>query len=78
MGITNIKSTTHTIKWNLFTELDAYSSVVSVFRAQGKLTKERRKTLQDLSNLLNVPIERHKAEVRRSINDELLNTVAAR
>lgn len=58
--------------------MEAYSSVVSVFRAQGELTKERRKVLQDLCNVLKVPVERHKAEVRRAVNDELLNTVAAR
>lgn len=33
--------------------------------------------MNDLSNVLNIPIERHKAEVRRAINDELLNTIAA-
>ena len=60
----------------LLTELEAYSSVVSALRAQGELTKERRKVMTDLSNVLNIPIERHKAEVRRAINDELFNTIA--
>ena len=59
-------------------ELEAYSSVISALRAQGELTKERRKVMTDLSNVLNIPIERHKAEVRRAINEELLNTIAAR
>lgn len=58
-------------------ELEAYSSVLSALRAQGELTKERRKVMNDLSNVLNIPIERHKAEVRRAINEELLNTIAA-
>ena len=57
-------------------ELEAYSSVVTALRAQGELTKERRKIMNDLSNVLNIPIERHKAEVRRAVNDELLNTIA--
>ena len=59
-------------------ELEAYSSVLSALRAQGELTKERRKVMNDLSNVLNIPIERHKAEVRRAINEELLNTIALR
>ena len=58
-------------------ELEAYSSVVSALRAQGELTKERRKIMNDLSNILNISIERHKAEIRRAINDEQLNTIAA-
>ena len=58
-------------------ELEAYSSVVTVLRAQGDLTKERRKVLQDLSHILNISVERHKAEVRRAVNDELLGTIAA-
>jgi hypothetical protein len=60
-----------------FSELEAYSSVVTVLRAQGDLTKERRKILQDLSHLLNISVERHKAEVRRAVNDELLSTISA-
>ena len=52
--------------------------MLSALRAQGELTKERRKVMNDLSNVLNIPIERHKAEVRRAINEELLNTIAAR
>ena len=57
-------------------ELEAYSGVVTALRAQGDLTKERRKVLQDLSTLLNVSVDRHKAEVRRAVNDELLHTIA--
>ena len=58
-------------------ELETYSSVISTLRAQGELTKERRKVMNDLGNILNIPIERHKAEIRRAINEELLNTIAA-
>ena len=56
--------------------MSAYSSVVSAFRAQGELTKERRKILSDLSGALNVGPERHKCEVRRAVNDEQLGTIA--
>jgi len=57
-------------------ELEAYSSVVSAFRAQGDLTKDRRKILSDLGSALNVNVDRHKAEIRRALNDERLATVA--
>ena len=63
---------------HLIAELEAYSSVVSALRAQGELTKERRKVLHELSGILNVPIDRHKAEIRRAVNDEQLSTIAAR
>jgi len=59
-------------------EMVAYSSVVSALRAQGDLTKERRKVLHELSVVLNVSIDRHKAEIRRAVNDETLSTVSAR
>lgn len=58
--------------------MEAYSGVVSALRVQGELTKERRKILTDLSNVLNITPERHKTEVRRAINDELLGTVTKR
>ena len=64
--------------FHLIAELEAYSSVVSALRAQGELTKERRKVLHELSGILNVPIDRHKAEIRRAVNDEQLSTIAAR
>ena len=33
-------------------ELEAYSSVVSAFRAQGDLTKDKKRLLHDLQNIL--------------------------
>ena len=33
-------------------ELDAYSSIVSVFRAQGDLSRDKKKLLQDLQSML--------------------------
>lgn len=72
----------HTIyilnNWSAISELEAYSKVVTALRAQGELTKERRKVLNDLGNILNIPVDRHKAEIRRAVNDELLNTIALR
>jgi hypothetical protein len=59
-----------------FSELEAYSSCVSALRAQGELNKERRKVLCDLASMLNITPERHKTEVRRAVNDEILTTVA--
>ncbi|OWF47165.1 BRCA2-interacting transcriptional repressor EMSY-like [Mizuhopecten yessoensis] len=57
-------------------ELEAYSSLVSVFRAQGDLNKEKKRILQDLQQNLSISTERHRAEVRRAINDEKLSTIA--
>lgn len=59
-----------------FSELEAYSSLVSALRAQGELSKEKRKLLQDLASTLNISMERHRAEVRRAVNDEKLATIA--
>lgn len=74
-------------------ELEAYASVITAFRAQGDLNKEKRKLLQELANYLryilyyhvyfigtfsffSISVERHRAEVRRAVNDERLNTIA--
>ncbi|KAL5004983.1 hypothetical protein ScPMuIL_018439 [Solemya velum] len=57
-------------------ELEAYASTVSSFRAQGDLTKEKKRILQDLQNILSISTERHRAEVRRAVNDEKLATIA--
>ncbi|XP_041352455.1 BRCA2-interacting transcriptional repressor EMSY-like isoform X2 [Gigantopelta aegis] len=57
-------------------ELEAYSSIITAFRAQGDLTKEKKSMLQDLQTVLSISTERHRAEVRRAVNDEKLATVA--
>ncbi|PSN42864.1 hypothetical protein C0J52_16190 [Blattella germanica] len=57
-------------------ELEAYGSLVSALRAQGVLSKDKRKLLQDLAATLNISMERHRAEVRRAVNDEKLATIA--
>lgn len=57
-------------------ELEAYCSIVSAFRAQGDLTKDKKKILQDLQTTLSISTERHRAEVRRAVNDEKLATIA--
>ncbi|KAG1651042.1 BRCA2-interacting transcriptional repressor EMSY [Nymphon striatum] len=59
-------------------ELEAYSSVISALRAQGELTKEKKKLLQELCSTLRyiIPTERHRAEIRRAVNDEKLYTIA--
>ncbi|XP_066941820.1 BRCA2-interacting transcriptional repressor EMSY isoform X2 [Macrobrachium rosenbergii] len=57
-------------------ELSAYSQMISVLRAQGELTKEKKKLLNDLQNIFSINLERHRAEIRRAVNDEKLNTIA--
>lgn len=49
---------------------------MSALRAQGELSEEKRKLLQDIAATLNISMERHKAEVRRAVNDEKLATIA--
>lgn len=57
-------------------ELEAYASLVSALRAQGALNTEKIKLLKESSVVLNISQDRHKAEVRRAVNDEKLNTIA--
>lgn len=57
-------------------ELEAYSSLITAFRAQGILTKYKKKLLQELQHALSISTERHRAEVRRAVNDEQLSTIA--
>lgn len=59
-------------------ELETYGAVVSTLRAQGELNKDRRKLLEDLSVLMKISPERHKAEIRRAVNDEKLGRIAER
>ncbi|GAA49746.1 protein EMSY [Clonorchis sinensis] len=57
-------------------ELEAYGRIVAVFRAQGALTNEKRKVLHKLQGFFGISTERHKAEVRRVVNDEELATIS--
>lgn len=61
---------------HLFVELEAYSNMISVFRAQGALEDNRKKLLEELRAVLHISNDRHSAEARRVSNDELLATIA--
>lgn len=50
--------------------------MVDVLRAQGHFSSEKKKLLADVAAALSIPLERHKAEVRRAVNDETLNSIA--
>ncbi|KAL0629673.1 BRCA2-interacting transcriptional repressor EMSY, partial [Plecturocebus cupreus] len=60
----------------LCAKLEAYAGVISALRAQGDLTKEKKDLLGELSKVLSISTERHRAEVRRAVNDERLTTIA--
>ncbi|XP_044740003.1 BRCA2-interacting transcriptional repressor EMSY [Chrysoperla carnea] len=57
-------------------ELEAYGCLVSALRAQGGLTSEKLKILKDTASALHITPERHRAEIRRAVNDEQLCTIA--
>uniref|UniRef100_A0A8D9EJ56 BRCA2-interacting transcriptional repressor EMSY n=1 Tax=Cacopsylla melanoneura TaxID=428564 RepID=A0A8D9EJ56_9HEMI len=57
-------------------ELEAYSSIVSVLRARGPLTEEKLNFMKQCSKEFHISQERHKVEIRKASNDELLNTIA--
>ncbi|KAL1267226.1 hypothetical protein QQF64_002901, partial [Cirrhinus molitorella] len=57
-------------------ELEAYAGVISALRAQGDLTKDKKELLGELTRVLSISTERHRAEVRRAVNDERLTTIA--
>lgn len=57
-------------------ELQSYSQVVSTFRAQGILNEMKMKVLRDLREAFHITDDRHKAEVRRVVNDEAFSTIA--
>lgn len=57
-------------------ELEAYANLVTALRAQGPLSVEKMKILKETGVLLNITQDRHKAEIRRVVNDEKLNTIA--
>lgn len=58
------------------TELESYSNVVGTFRAQGTLNAVKLRILKDLREAFHISDARHKAEVRRVVNDESLSTIA--
>lgn len=58
------------------TELESYSTVVGAFRAQGTLNAAKLRILKDLREAFHISDARHKAEVRRVVNDESLSTIA--
>ncbi|XP_029458020.1 BRCA2-interacting transcriptional repressor EMSY isoform X2 [Rhinatrema bivittatum] len=57
-------------------ELEAYAGIITALRAQGDLNKDKKDLLGELSKVLSISTERHRAEVRRAVNDELLTTIA--
>ena len=59
-------------------ECQAYTSIVDAYRAGGVLTEEKKSSLESVAALLNISLERQKAEVRRAVNDEVLNTISER
>lgn len=61
---------------SLRAEVEAYCALVSAFRAQGELTWKKAQLLQDLRQVLRVPEERHKMELKRVSEDETLIELA--
>lgn len=57
-------------------ELESYSNVLGAFRAQGTLNAVKLRILKDLREAFHISDARHKAEVRRVVNDESLSTIA--
>lgn len=77
--IDEIREFAHFLESNgiwIFAELQSYSSVVSTFRAQGILNEMKVKILRDLREAFHISEDRHRAEVRRVVNDEAFSTVA--
>ena len=60
----------------LVSELDAYANMVSVLRAQGPFTEDKKKLLKELASVLHISNERHRAEIRRAVNDDKLSVIA--
>lgn len=50
--------------------------IVSAFRAQGDLTQKKIEILKELQTVFKISIDRHKAELRRAMNDDKLYTIA--
>ena len=57
-------------------ETNAYASVVAAFRAQGTVSWEKMRVLEQLRNLLFINNERHQAEMLRAEADPLLQKLA--
>ena len=51
---------------------------MDAYRAGGVLTEEKKTNLESVAALLNISGARHKAEIRRAVNDEVLNTISER
>lgn len=50
--------------------------MLAALRAQGPPTSDKLKLLKDIGTALRIPQERCKAEIRKVILDERLNTIA--
>ena len=61
-----------------FIELEAFSSILSVFRAQGDLSSKKLKIIKHVSAALNITPDRYKAEIRKAINDPVLTAISSR
>ncbi|XP_046854114.1 BRCA2-interacting transcriptional repressor EMSY-like [Xenia sp. Carnegie-2017] len=57
-------------------ELEAYSALVTALRAQGELDRCKKRLLKELGEQLSISTERHRAEIRRAINDDRLSMIA--
>ncbi|KAL9648091.1 hypothetical protein ABK040_007457 [Willaertia magna] len=57
-------------------EINAYSSVVTAFRAQGEITWEKVKLLTQLQQILHISTKRHSAELLRAESDTKIQQVA--
>lgn len=49
---------------------------MTALRAQGSLNQDKLNALKEICTILNISQERHKAEIRRVVNDEKLTTIA--
>lgn len=58
------------------TEINAYSSVVSAFRAQGEMNWEKLKVLTQLQQMLHISTNRHSMELLRCEADVKIQQVA--
>uniref|UniRef100_A0A8C4WZG7 EMSY transcriptional repressor, BRCA2 interacting n=1 Tax=Eptatretus burgeri TaxID=7764 RepID=A0A8C4WZG7_EPTBU len=57
-------------------EMEAYAAAVSALRAQGDLSKDKKDLLGELAKIFSISTDRHRAEVRRAVNDERLSTIS--